>query len=88
MTFRRLIISGDAVDRYKSETEKYIKGVYFKTNYPDVDIKIIKSPFKENTLVIDIKGEGADSVAKKLRDQGTKYKLSGVIKNKKSYEKI
>lgn len=88
MTFRRLVLTGKNCDKTKQEIENYINGVAFKINYPDIVIKILKSPVKEDTLVIDIIGEGADTVSKKLKDQGLKYSMKATIKNQKPLIKM
>jgi len=45
--------------------------------------KLIVSPVKNDTIVIDLNGDGADTVAKKVKDIGQKYKMKAVIKLEK-----
>jgi hypothetical protein len=45
--------------------------------------KLIVSPVKNDTIVIDLNGDGADTVAKKIKDIGQKYKMKAVIKLEK-----
>jgi len=55
----------------------------FKTNYPGLKTKLILSPVKKDTIVVDINGDGADTVAKKVKDIAIKYKMKAVIKLEK-----
>jgi hypothetical protein len=45
--------------------------------------KLIVSPVKNDTIVVDLNGDGADTVAKKVKDIGQKYKMKAVIKLEK-----
>jgi len=83
MAFRRVVISGDRVQDTKTDLENFISNKVFKTNYPGLKTKMIVSPVKTDTIVIDINGEGADTVAKKIKDIGIKYKMKAVIKLEK-----
>ena len=44
---------------------------------------MIVSPVKTDTIVVDINGDGADTVAKKVKDIAIKYKMKAVIKLEK-----
>lgn len=83
MAFRRVLLSGDRASEVKSVLEKYFDASLFKTNYPNIKTKIILSPVKVDTLVIDINGDGADTISKKVRDIGKKYKMKPTIKLEK-----
>jgi hypothetical protein len=83
MTFRRLVSTGEKYEKFKQDIQNYIKGMGFKINYSEIKVKIIDSP-KPNTVVIDISGEGADTVAKKFKDIGGKYYMNSIIKNQKT----
>ena len=88
MAFRRVILSGDRMDEVKSILEKYFKAPLFKTNYPNLSSKLITSPVKENTLIVDLNGDGADTISKKVKDIGIKYKMGIKIKNEKPMSSI
>ncbi len=88
MAFRRVVISGDRVQDTKTDLENFISNKVFKTNYPGLKTKMIVSPVKTDTIVIDINGEGADTVAKKIKDIGIKYKMKAVIKLEKPMSSV
>ena len=54
MAFRRVIISGEKVNDTKNDLEGFFTTRVFQTNYPGLKHKIIVSPFKEDTLIIDV----------------------------------
>ena len=83
MAFRRVIISGEKVNDTKIDLEGFFTTRVFQTNYPGLKHKIIVSPFKEDTLIIDVNGDGADTVSKKIKDIGIKYKMKVSIKVEK-----
>jgi hypothetical protein len=83
MAFRRIVISGERVEDTKNDLEGFFSNKIFKTNYPGVKYKIIVSPIKKDTLVIDVNGEGADTVSKKVKDIALKYKMKAIIKLEK-----
>ena len=83
MAFRRVVISGDRVQDTKTDLDGFFSNKIFKTNYPGVKTKVIVSPVKTDTIVVDINGDGADTVAKKIKDLGIKYKMKAVIKLEK-----
>ena len=68
MAFRRVLLVGDKLPEIKTELENMFSSKLFKTNYAGVKTKIIVSPVKNDTLVVDVNGEGADTVAKKVKD--------------------
>ena len=67
MAFRRVVISGEKVQDTKADLDGFFSNKVFKTNYPGLKIKSILSP-KKDTIVVDINGDGADTVAKKVED--------------------
>jgi hypothetical protein len=83
MAFRRVVLSGEGIQAAKKDIDNYFKGDLFKINYEDLDFKIIVSPVKQDTLVVDLNGDGADTVSKKIRDFGKKHKMKAVIKLEK-----
>ena len=83
MAFRRVVISGEKVQDTKTDLENFLSSKIFKTNYPGMKTKLIVSPVKNDTIVIDLNGDGADTVAKKVKDIGQKYKMKAVIKLEK-----
>jgi hypothetical protein len=83
MAFRRVVISGEKTQDTKTDLDGFFSNKVFKTNYPDLKTKIILSPVKKDTIVVDINGDGADTVAKKVKDIAIKYKMKAVIKLEK-----
>jgi hypothetical protein len=83
MAFRRVVISGEKVQDTKTDLDGFFSNKVFKTNYPGLKTKMIISPVKTDTIVVDINGDGADTVAKKVKDIGIKYKMKAVIKMEK-----
>ena len=83
MAFRRVVISGEKVQDTKTDLDNFLSSKMFKTNYPGIKTKLIVSPVKNDTIVIDLNGDGADTVAKKVKDIGIKYKMKAVIKMEK-----
>jgi hypothetical protein len=83
MAFRRVVISGERVEDTKNDLDGFFSNKIFKTNYPGLKHKIIVSPVKKDTLVVDVNGDGADTVAKKVKDIAIKYKMKAVTKLEK-----
>jgi len=83
MAFRRVVISGERVEDTKNDLEGFFSNKIFKTNYPGLKHKIIVSPIKKDTLVVDVNGDGADTVAKKVKDIALKYKMKAITKLEK-----
>ncbi len=83
MAFRRVLISGEKVQDTKIDLDGFFSNKIFKINYPDLKTKVIVSPVKTDTIVVDINGDGADTVAKKVKDIGIKYKMKAIIKLEK-----
>ena len=83
MAFRRVVLMGSGLPEAKKDIDNYFKGDLFKINYEDLDFKIIVSPVKQDTLVVDLNGDGADTVSKKVRDFGKKHKMKATIKLEK-----
>jgi hypothetical protein len=83
-TFRRVVATTTA--QFKKALEEDIKRLLslpnFKADFKDVKIEI-KPSVKDDVLVIDCTGEGADSVSRKLKDLATKHKATVKIKNEK-----
>ena len=83
MAFRRVVISGERVEDTKENIDSFFEHENFKSNYPDLKYKVIVSPVKNDTIVVDVNGDGADTVAKKIKDIGLKYKMRAIIKLEK-----
>jgi hypothetical protein len=88
MAFRRVLLNGTNVEEVKQNLEDYFSTKLFKSNYPSIKPKIIVSPTKNDTLVIDLNGDGADTVSKKVKDIGIKYKMTAKIKNEKPMSSV
>jgi hypothetical protein len=88
MAFRRIVISGEKLSETKSDLENFFNNKIFKTNYPDLKHKLIVSPIKQDTIVIDVNGDGADTVAKKVKDIALKYKMKAIIKLEKPMSSV
>jgi hypothetical protein len=76
MAFRRVIFTSDSK---LEKLEKEIKSKNYQTQFPDCKLTI-KPSVKPDTLIVDVNGDGADSVAKKLKDLGGKYGVAVKIK--------
>ena len=83
MAFRRVVISGERVEDTKENIDSFFEHKNFKSNYKDLKYKVILPPIKKDTIVIDVNGDGADTVAKKIKDIGLKYKMRAIIKLEK-----
>jgi hypothetical protein len=83
-TFRRVVATTTA--QFKKALEDDVKRLLslpnFKADFKDVKIEI-KPSVKDDVLIIDCTGEGADSVSRKLKDLATKHKATVKIKNEK-----
>jgi len=88
MAFRRVVISGERVEDTKENIDSFFEHENFKSNYKDLKYKVILSPVKNDTIVIDVNGDGADTVAKKIKDIGIKYKMKAVIKLEKPMSSV
>jgi len=88
MAYRRVLLIGDKISETKTELENMFSSKLFKTNYSGVKTKIIVSPVKNDTLVVDLNGEGADTVSKKVKDIGQKNKMKATIKTEKPMSKV
>ena len=53
MAFRRVVISGEKVQDTKTDLDNFLSSKMFKTNYPGIKSKLIISPVKNDTIVID-----------------------------------
>ncbi len=81
MTFRRVVSKGEKSEEFKKHLENYIK----KYTDPEIKIKISNSPFKENTLIIDLLGKGSMNMAEKFKNMGKPYGMESVIKINKPF---
>lgn len=80
MAFRRVIFTSDNLADIKKATERLFSLDKFKSDFPDLKTTI-KPGAKPNVLVVDVNGDGADSVSKKLKDIGNKFKADVKIRN-------
>jgi hypothetical protein len=70
MAFRRVIFTSDSkLDTVKQDINRLVDTKNFQIKFPDCKV-VIKPSVKPDTLIVDVNGEGADSVAKKLKDLG------------------
>jgi hypothetical protein len=88
MAFRRVLLNGTNVEEVKQTLEDYFSTKLYKSNYPNIKHKIIVSPTKNDTLVVDLNGDGADTVSKKVKDIGIKHKMTAKIKNEKPMSSV
>jgi hypothetical protein len=88
MAFRRVVINGEKVQDTKTDLDGFFSNKIFKTNYPDLKHKLILSPIKKDTIVVDINGDGADTIAKKVKDIAIKYKMRAIIKLEKPMSSV
>ena len=88
MAFRRVVINGEKVQDTKIDLDGFFSNKIFKTNYPDLKHKLILSPIKKDTIVVDINGDGADTIAKKVKDIAIKYKMRAIIKLEKPMSSV
>lgn len=80
MAFRRVIFTSDSkLDTVKQDINRLTDTKNFQIKFPDCKI-VIKPSVKPDTLIVDVNGEGADSVAKKLKDLGGKHGVAVKIR--------
>jgi len=87
MAFRRIIYTSEQRDNIKQDVEKYMESDFYKSTYQTLKTTI-KNGVKPDVLVVDINGDGADSVAKKLKVIGIKYDAKVTIKNEIPLDKL
>lgn len=80
MAFRRVIFTSDSkLDTVKQDINRLVDTKNFQIKFPDCKVAI-KPSVKPDTLIVDVNGDGADSVAKKLKDLGSKHGVAVKIK--------
>jgi hypothetical protein len=79
MAFRRVIFSGDEVEDVKKDIERTFNILKAKMDASGLK-RTIKNGAKPNTLLVDLNGEGADSISKKLKEIGNKFKVTTKIR--------
>lgn len=82
MAFRRVVLTGEKIKETEEDVKRLFSTDVFKRNYAGLKTSI-KQGAKADTIVVDINGEGADTVAKKVKDVGNKFKVKSVIKTEK-----
>jgi len=85
MAFRRVIVTvpeGDNKKFVEDDIKRLFSLANFKNDFKDVKTEI-KPSVKDNVLVIDLNGDGADSVSRKVKDLATKHKADVKIRNEK-----
>jgi hypothetical protein len=82
MAFRRIVLTGDRIKETEEDVKRLFSTDVFKRNYAGLKTSI-KQGTKADTIVVDINGEGADTVAKKVKDVGGKFKVKAIIKAEK-----
>lgn len=80
MAFRRIIFTGENIKDVKDDIERLFDSHKFQQDYADVKTTF-KSGAKTDVLVVDLNGDGADSVSRKLKDIGNKFKVATKIRN-------
>lgn len=80
MAFRRVIFTSDKLADVKKDVERFFSLPKFKTDFPGLKTTI-KPGAKSDVLVVDVNGEGADSVSRKLKDIGIKFKATVKVRN-------
>lgn len=80
MAFRRIIFTGENIKDVKDDIERLFDSHKFQQDYADVKTTI-KTGVKTDVLVVDLNGDGADSVSRKLKDIGNKFKVATKIRN-------
>lgn len=84
-TFRRVIVT-IPVGVDKKNIEEDIKRLFnlptFKNDFKDVKTEI-KPSVKADVIVIDLNGDGADSVSRKVKDIASKFKALVKVRNEK-----
>ena len=87
MAFRRIVLTGDRIKETEEDVKRLFSTDVFKRNYAGLKTSI-KQGAKADTIVVDINGEGADTVAKKVKDVGNKFKVKAVIKTEKPMSSV
>ena len=82
MAFRRIVLTGDKIKETEEDVKRLFSTDIFKRNYAGLKTSI-KQGAKSDTIVVDVNGDGADTVAKKVKDIGNKFKVKAVIKTEK-----
>ena len=82
MAFRRIVLTGDKSKPTEEDVKRLFSTDVFKRNYASLKTSI-KQGAKADTIVVDINGDGADTVAKKVKDVGNKFKVKAIIKTEK-----
>lgn len=85
-TFRRIVLTTDKIDQLKDDLDRLFSLNKMKIDFPNLKIDI-KIGVKPNTLIVDLTGDGADSVSKKVKDAGVKFGAQYLIKLEKSMGK-
>lgn len=80
MAFRRVIFTSPKISDVKQDVERLFSLDKFKSDFPGLKTTI-KPGAKPDVLVVDVNGDGADSVSRKLKDIGTKFKADIKIRN-------
>lgn len=85
-TFRRVVITVPTGERDKNLLQDDIKRLFslasFKSDFKDVKTEI-KPSVKPEVIIVDVNGEGADSVSRKIKDIAVKHKATAKIRNEK-----
>ncbi len=80
--FRRVVFNSNNIAEIENDIKRLFDTTTFISGYKNLK-RDIKKGAKENTLVVDLSGDGADSVAKKLKDVAIKFKADYKVKNEK-----
>ena len=80
MAYRRVIFTSNDPDIIKSDLNRLIATDKFKSDFPDLKTSF-KPSVKDDVTIIDINGDGADSVSKKFKDIGIKHQAKVIVRN-------
>jgi hypothetical protein len=70
MIFRRIILETEKLNL--NDIETYVNSTHIKLKYNEIKI-IVKQSLKPNVFILDLRGEGADGLSKKLKNYFQPY---------------
>ena len=77
--WRRIVIDTTKKAAIVADIEKMSKDTMFKSNYPDLKVKIMTPEAKPNNIVVDLDGKSASGLANKVRDIARKLDKSSKV---------
>lgn len=82
MAFRRIVITADNKQIVEDDLNRLFNLDKFKIDFPGVKVEF-KNSIKPEIIIVDLNGEGADAVSRKVKDIANKHKAGIKIKNEK-----